>query len=154
MSRAHKVLLALLIVFIAMQFIQPVRNKTNEVQPADLIKHFSVPENVAGILKTSCYNCHSNNTHYPWYANIQPAAWLLAKHINDGKEELNLNEFGNYSQRRQLSKLKSIHNSIKDGSMPLSSYTFIHKAAKLSNESKALILDWTSKTIDSLSSEW
>ena len=134
-----------------MQFIRPARNKTNEVQKADLIKHFSVPVNVAGIIKTSCYDCHSNNTRYPWYTNIQPVGWLLANHIKDGKADLNFNEFANYSQRRQLSKLKATQNSIKDGSMPLSSYTLIHTDAKLSKERKALVLNWISKVIDSLS---
>ena len=151
MSRVKKVLLALLLIFIAMQFIRPAQNKTNKVQEADLIRHFSIPANVAGILKTSCYDCHSNNTRYPWYTNIQPAGWLLAKHIKDGKEDLNFSEFANYSQRRQLSKLKATQNSIKDRSMPLSSYTLIHTDAKLSKESSALILNWTSKVIDSLS---
>ena len=151
MSGARKISLVLLVVFITMQFIRPARNETNEIHEADLIKHLHIPENVAGILKTSCYDCHSNNTRYPWYTNIQPAGWLLAHHIKDGKEDLNFSEFANYSERRQLSKLKATHNSVKDGSMPLSSYTLIHANARLSNESEALILDWTAKTIDSLS---
>ena len=151
MSRTKKIVLAILLVFIAMQFIRPTKNSSNAVQQADMLTHFNVPDSVAGILKTACYDCHSNNTNYPWYANIQPAGWLLAKHIRDGKEELNFNEFASYSQRRQLSKLKSIQNSIKDGSMPLSSYTLIHSDAKLSDKNKALLIDWASKTIDTLS---
>ena len=151
MSRTKKIVLAVLLVFIAMQFIRPAKNRSNAVQQADMLTHFNVPDSVAGILKTACYDCHSNNTNYPWYANIQPAGWLLAKHIKDGKEELNFNEFASYSQRRQLSKLKSIQNSVKDGSMPLASYTLLHSDAKLSDKSKALLINWASKTIDSLS---
>jgi hypothetical protein len=116
-----------------------------------MITPFKTSANVAGVLKTSCYDCHSNNTRYPWYANIQPVGWLLANHVKDGKEELNFNEFTSYSKRRQLSKMKSIQNSIKDGSMPLPAYTVFHNDAKLSEESKASILQWTSKVIDSLS---
>jgi hypothetical protein len=116
MSKAKKILLALLLVFIAMHFVRPARNSSNAVQTADMVQQFNTPANVAGILKTSCYDCHSNNTRYPWYANVQPMGWLLADHIKDGKEELNFNEFTTYSHRRQLSKLKSIQNSIKDGS--------------------------------------
>jgi hypothetical protein len=151
MSRTKKIMFVILLVFIAMQFIRPAHNSSNAVQQADMVTHFNVPANIAGILKSSCYDCHSNNTSYPWYSNIQPVGWLLAKHVNDGKEELNFNQFTTFSQRRQLSKLKSIQNSIKDGSMPLSSYALIHKNAKLSAESKALLIQWTSKTIDSLS---
>jgi hypothetical protein len=146
-----KILLALLLVFIALQFIRPARNISTTVQNADMITQFKTPANVAGVLKTSCYDCHSNNTRYPWYANIQPVGWLLANHIKDGKEELNFNEFTSYSKRRQLSKMKSIHNSIKDGSMPLPAYTILHNDAKLSEESKASILQWTAKVLDSLS---
>ncbi len=151
MSRAKRVLLGLLLVLVAIQLIRPARNKTNEVQNADFIKHFKAPAHVAEILKISCYDCHSNNTQYPWYTNIQPVGWLMANHIKDGKEDLNFNEFGNYPKRRQLSKLKGTENSIKDGSMPLSSYTLIHKNANLSRENRAVILKWTSKIIDSLS---
>lgn len=151
MSRIKKILLALLVVFIAMQFIRPAKNSSNALQQSDMVTNFNVPSNVAGILKTSCFDCHSNNTRYPWYAQIQPAGWLLANHIKEGKAALNFNGFTSYSHRRMLSRLKSVRNSIKDGSMPLSSYTFIHSDAKLSDESEALLLDWTSKTIDSLS---
>jgi hypothetical protein len=153
MSRTRKIMLVILLVFIAMQFMRPERNSSNAVQRADMVRHFNVPANVAGILKTSCYDCHRNNTSYLWYSNIQPVGWLLAKHVNDGKEELNFNQFTTYSHRRQLGKIKSIQNSIRDGSMPLSSYTLIHPDAKFSDESKASILGRTSKTIDSLSKE-
>jgi hypothetical protein len=103
---------------------------------------------VQKILIASCTDCHSNNTRYPWYANIQPVGWLLANHIKQGKAELNFSEFGNYSSRRQASKLKAIRYSVKDGSMPLSSYTFLHQDAKLSKENKALIIEWAAKTRD------
>ena len=150
MSKAKKILLALLVVFIAIQFIRPARNSSKAVQTADVITQFNIPAKVAGVLKTSCYDCHSNNTNYPWYANVQPMAWLLADHIKNGKADLNFNEFGTYSKRRQLSKLKSIVSSIKEGAMPLSSYTLLHQYAKLSKEEQTLVIDWATKTRDSL----
>lgn len=153
MSRTKKIVVILLLVLIAIQFIRPARNSSNKVPQADLLRHYNVPANVAGVLKTACYDCHSNNTRCPWYANIQPVGWLLAYHVREGKEELNFDEFATYSQRRQLSKLKAIGNSIKDGSMPLWSYTLIHTDAKLSKENKALLTNWTNKITDSLSKE-
>jgi hypothetical protein len=81
---------------------------------------------------------------------VQPFGWLLASHIRKGKAELNFNEFGSYSQRRQLSKLNGIANSIKDATMPLNSYAMIHKNARLSKEDKALLIDWATRTKDSL----
>jgi len=108
MSLSSKISLVLLIVLVAMQFIRPPRNRNGQVMPADLTQHFKVPASVESIIKTSCYDCHSNNTEYPWYANIQPMGWLLANHIKNGKAELNFNDFGSYSKRRQLNKLKAI----------------------------------------------
>ena len=151
MRRLKKIFLGLLIGLVLIQFIQPVRNKSNGMLSTDVTKTINVPENVNGILKTACYDCHSNNTNYPWYSRIQPFGWLLAKHIKDGKAKLNFNEFGSYSLRRQISKLNGIGNSIKDGTMPLSSYTLLHKNARLSKEDKDLIVEWAIETKDSLS---
>jgi len=145
-----EILLVLLIVFIAIQFIQPARNTNGRVLPTDISNTVYVPENVQQILKTSCYDCHSNNTNYPWYNYMQPAAWILANHIKHGKKDLNFSDFGSYSMRKQQSKLKAIADQIKDGEMPLSSYTLIHRNARLSKEQKKLIIDWTQNARDSL----
>jgi hypothetical protein len=145
-----KIAIFLAACLLIIQFIQPAHNRSNKLLETDITKAFVIPANVQQVLKTSCYDCHSNNTNYPWYANIQPFGWLLASHIKEGKEELNFNEFGSYSLRRQKSKLKGIENSIRDGSMPLGSYTLMHKEALLSNEEKELLIDWSVKLKDSL----
>ena len=88
------------------------------------------------------YDCHSNNTYYPWYNNIQPVSWIMESHIKKGKKELNFSEFGTYSKRRQKSKIKSIINQIKDDEMPLSSYTLLHRKSILSESDKLLIINW------------
>jgi hypothetical protein len=150
MKWRKKILLALLIVLVVIQFIQPVRNKSSEMLSTDMTKTTNVPGNVQSILRTACYDCHSNNTNYPWYSHIQPFGWLLAKHIKKGKADLNFSEFGSYSVRVQISKLSELANSIKDGTMPLKSYTIIHKNAQLSKEDKALLIDWAARTKDSL----
>jgi hypothetical protein len=114
-------------------------------------KIYTVPDSVVNVLQISCYDCHSNNTHYPWYSFIQPAAWLMASHIKNGKAMLNFSEFGAYSNRKQQSKLQAIINSINDNTMPLNSYIILHKNAKLSAENKRILVDWITKTKDSLS---
>lgn len=150
MRSKRKWILILLVAFVLIQFIQPARNHSGQVLQTDITKMFAIPSNVKTILESACYDCHSNNTRYPWYANIQPGGWWLANHIKEGKEELNFSEFGGYSPRRQISKLRSIGNSIKDGSMPLSSYTFMHKDAKLTKEEQAQLIDWVKTTGNSL----
>lgn len=140
----------LLLVFVAIQFIQPVRNQNGQAVATDITNVYTLPGNVQVLFRKACYDCHSNNTKYPWYASIQPNGWWLASHIRAGKAELNFSEFGAYSIRRQRSKLRAIENSIQDGTMPLASYTLIHEDARLSEEEKATIIDWISETQDSL----
>jgi len=142
MRRTNKWLLMLLIAFAVIQCIQPARNKSGQVLQTDITNMYEVPADVQRVLKSACYDCHSNNTRYPWYSYIQPAGWWLAHHINEGKEELNFSDFGSYSPRRRISKLRSIENSIHDGSMPLSSYTLLHRDARLTEEEKRLIIAW------------
>jgi len=101
-----------------------------------------VPKEVENIIKTSCYDCHSNNTAYPWYNKVQPVAWFLEDHVKHGKEELNFNEWADYSDRRKNSKLKSIISQIEDEEMPLDSYTLIHRDAILSEIEKKEIVKY------------
>jgi hypothetical protein len=118
--------------------------------PTDISKTLIIPPLVDTLLKTSCYDCHSNNTNYPWYANLQPLGWILNKHILKAKMELNFSDFGSYSSRRQRSKLKSIASQVNDNTMPLASYTWLHKNSKFSKEAKALINDWALKSIETI----
>ncbi len=151
MKRFKKIILTLLVIFIALQFVQPARNENGQVMPTDIEKTVSVPANVSRILKTSCYDCHSNNTHYPWYSFIQPGAWLMASHIKDGKDMLNFSQFGDLSNRKQQSKLQGIINQVKDGEMPISSYKIIHTNAVLTPAQKTILINWAASAKDSLS---
>ena len=146
-----KILLGLLSGFIAIQFIQPVQNTSKLILPTDIQKIYDSPGKIVAVLHNSCYDCHSNNTRYPWYSSIQPGAWLMGSHITEGKANLNFSEFGNYSNRKQQSKLQAIVNSINDNTMPINSYLILHRNAKLSAEDKIVLLNWINKIKDSLS---
>lgn len=150
MKILKRVGLALLIALVGIQFIPSRRNQNSEVPSTDILLTYKVPEDVGRLLRTSCYNCHSDNTFYPWYSNIQPVGWFLENHINKGKAELNFSEFGSYSTRKQKSKLKSMVNQIEKDEMPLSSYTFIHHEARLTEESKKKLVDYLMALLDSL----
>ena len=151
MGLSKKILLAVGIALIIIQFIQPVHNTSVRTLATDISKTVSISDSVLALLKITCYDCHSNNTDYPWYSNIQPMGWLMAYHIKRAKNELNFSEFGIYSQRRQLSKLDGIANSIKYDIMPLSSYKLMHENAQLGTFEKRLIYTWAQQSIDSLS---
>lgn len=150
MSLKKKILVGLAIILIGIQFFQPLQNQSGEVKDTHIEKVYAVPQNVKAVLQTSCYDCHSNNTRYPWYSRIQPGAWFMAKHIKEGKEELNFSDFGSYSTRKQRNKYRSMSNQVNDGTMPLNSYTLIHRNAVLSLEEKQVLTKWFDAMADSL----
>ncbi len=132
-----------LIIFLLMQCYQPARNIGYEQYfLSNFTEVYKVPKNIETTLRTSCYDCHSNNTNYPWYSYIQPIRFFMDGHINEGKKELNFNEFGNYSKRKQETKLDRIEKQIKKDEMPLSSYTLIHRNAILTTTQKEDIINW------------
>jgi len=147
------ILTAIAIIFVAIQFKRPSQNKNEQVSATDISKVVNLHDSVRIILQNACYDCHSNNTNYPWYSKIQPVGWYLAKHIARARDDLNFSEFGGYSPRVQLSKLDEITNAIRDNIMPLPSYKMMHKNAKLSTNEKTLLINWTLQSIDSLSAK-
>ena len=151
MNRFKKILLTIPVVFIGIQFIQPAQNKSAGVLTTDISKMVSISDSVQIVLQNACYDCHSNNTIYPWYTNIQPMGWLMACHISQGKEALNFSAFGNYSARKKMNKLTAIANSIRDDLMPLMSYKRMHKTARLTKGEKELIDNWIQQSKDILS---
>lgn len=150
MSLKKKIILGLAVILIGMQFFQPLRNQSDEVTASHIERVYAVPQNVKAILTQSCYDCHSNNTRYPWYSRIQPGAWYMARHIKKGKEELNFSTFGEYSARKQRNKFRAMAGQVKDGEMPLSSYTLIHRNAVLSQDDKQVLINWFGTMEDSI----
>lgn len=142
------------IIFLLMQLYQPDRTiNYGPVPDTDFMNTYAVPAKVGTILKTSCYDCHSNNTNYPWYSNIQPVRMLMDSHIKEGKENLNFSEWGNYSLRKQGNKLNEISKQIKEGEMPLTSYTLIHRNAILTSVQKEEVVHWIDKMKENFSSK-
>lgn len=137
-----KILIGLLIVLVVIQFVRPEKNTSGTVGANDIRVSNPVPANVLSVLKRACFDCHSNNTNYPWYANIQPVGWWLQNHINEGKEELNFSEFGTYSAKKAAHKLEETAEMVEEKEMPLESYTWIHKNAKLTQDEIKLVADW------------
>lgn len=137
-----KILLILIAIFVIIQFIRPTRNVSNTVSANDISKQYTVPADVQNILKVSCNDCHSNNTKYPWYTNIQPVGWWMQRHVDDGKKEIDFSEFATYTAKRQHHKMEEVIEQIKKDHMPLDSYLWIHKDAKLSQQQKETLVNW------------
>lgn len=148
-----RVLIVLLVLFVVMQAFRTPKNNSNDTSK-DISKTYPVPEDVKTILAKACNDCHSNNTNYPWYNAIQPVSWWLGDHIKDGKRHLNFNEFDSYRIARQYKKLEECIEQVKEGEMPLPSYTIIHKEAILTDAEKKSLYDWCDAIRDSIKAKY
>ena len=144
MKKALKIIAIVLVVaFIVIQFIRPDFTNPPVNQAETLYSTMEVPENVKTILNRSCSDCHSNETKFPWYSKIQPSAWFLADHIKDGRRELNLSVWNTYEPRRKRKKLAEICEQVQEKEMPLPSYLWIHRDAKMSEADIKTLCDWS-----------
>ncbi len=146
MNKKQKILILVVSVLIIIQFIRPDKNLGIADNENDITHSVAISPEIKNILVTSCYDCHSNHTQYPWYATIQPIAGWLAHHVEEGKNELNFSEFKTYKLRRKNHKLKEISEQVKEGEMPMSSYILIHAGAKLTEEQKNKLIIWAEES--------
>jgi hypothetical protein len=137
-----KILLIVIAILVIIQFFHPKKNLGPSPSPNAIAAAYATPDSVQQVLAVACYDCHSNNTRYPWYNNVQPVAWWLNGHVQDGKKELNFDEFKTFTPRRQYNKMKELIHEIRDDGMPLDSYTLIHKDALLSPAQKDMLISW------------
>ena len=142
MSVRKKVLLGLLVVFFLIQFIRPEKNVSAAPVPNDLFANYQAPDSVERLVKTACYDCHSNNTVYPWYGEVQPVAWWLNDHVQEGKNELNFNEFATYAPKKGDHKLEEVIEMVEKEEMPLKSYSLIHRNARLTDAQRGALTVW------------
>jgi hypothetical protein len=149
-----KIFLLLIVILIGIQFIRPEKNLSTHVFATDISNVYATPQSVSVILKKACRDCHSNNTVYPWYAEVQPVGLWLNNHVHEGKRELNLNEFGSYPVARQYKKLDDMIDEVREGEMPIGSYALIHTDARLTDEEKQTFIRWCEDTRDTIRSKY
>ena len=135
-------MIAILAIIIILQFVGPSRPENYDSSPADLIATEQLEEEVATLLRNACYDCHSMESKYPWYANIAPVKWMIYDHIYEGREELNFSEWANLEKRAKIRKLKDIAEEVEEGEMPMESYVKMHAEANLTDEQRAMIVEW------------
>lgn len=144
-------LIVLVCLFILIQLKRPAR--TNP--PIDLSQTIEartqMSPQVAAIVDRACRDCHSNRTEWPWYTNVAPVSWWITDHVNEGRKNMNISEWGKLASDRQDKKLRQICDEVEDGAMPLSSYLPMHPKAKLSEQDKKTLCDWTSAERERLS---
>lgn len=148
-----KVALILIAALAAIQLIRPEKNLSATVPKTDFLALHPPPAEVKHLLQVGCYDCHSDHTRYPWYAEVQPLGWWLAQHVRDGKRELNLSSFGELSRKRQAAKIEEMVDVIARRDMPLKSYTLTHRDAAYSEAQIKQINDWLEKVRDQVAPE-
>ena len=137
-----KISIGIVILLVLIQFIPIKRNERLADESFDISYYYNLPKGseVSNILKTSCYDCHSNNTSSPWYSKIAPVSWYLANHVNGGKKQLNFSEWKYLDEAKREHKIEEVIEIIQDDEMPLTSYTLLHQDAKLTVEEKENLL--------------
>lgn len=137
-----KISIGLIALLVIIQFFRIDKINPAIIEENDFIIIANPPENVAKIIKTSCYDCHSNETKYPWYTNFAPLSWWIKHHIDEGRDELNFSEWGTYKEKRKNHKIEECIELIDEDEMPLSSYLITHSDAKLTDDDKRSLLEW------------
>ena len=130
-------ILIILIVLLGISQVIPV-TRSNPPATSEIV----VPVEVRTLLKRACYDCHSNETKWPWYSRIAPISWLIAHDVNDGRRHLNFSRWGELSTRQQGKKLKDIAKAIEEREMPPFYYLPVHPKARLSDQENTLLRDW------------
>jgi hypothetical protein len=131
-------------IFIAAQFFQPDRDRPVPLSETDLLK-IEMGDSLVGIISSGCYDCHSNQTEYPWYAYVVPLAHMINRHVQDGKKALNFSLWEGYSRSQKVAHLSEICEVVAENEMPLRMYRFLHKEARLDDPHKELICTWSER---------
>ena len=137
-----KILVILLVAFILIQFFPIDKNNPAPTPQMDFLTIKNTPESTAKLIRNGCYDCHSNESKYPWYSNFQPVAWFLKDHIDEGRRKLNFSTFATYEPKRQAHKLAEAIEQIEKGEMPLDSYIIAHSEAKFSEAQKQEVIQY------------
>jgi hypothetical protein len=122
--------------FVAMQAVRPVH--TNPPGTAELV----TPPAVRSVLRKACFDCHSNETTWPWYSQVAPMSWLVARDVTEGRHELNFSTWGDLPAARKVKKLRKIAEEVEDGDMPMAIYPVLHPDARLSEAERRTIVEW------------
>lgn len=144
----------LLIALIVIQFFRPAKNLEKGISANHISSKYPIPADVDSILDKACYDCHSNNSRYPWYYNIQPVGIWMDDHIKEGKRGLNFSEYTNKRLRYQYHKMEEVIELVEEGGMPIDSYTWTHKDAILTTEERSKLVNWAQTIMDTLEAKY
>ena len=150
MKKGKAFWLIIFFLFVIIQFVPAGKPDTIPENENDLIYNNHIPESIVNILKTSCYDCHSNETSFPWYSHVAPVSWLVNRDVIKGREELNFSEWESQSKMDKAKNIDKIINEVKGGKMPMRIYILMHSEAKLNEDARQHFADWADNYAESL----
>ena len=150
MKKGKAFWLIIFFLFVIIQFVPAGKPDTIPENENDLIYNNHIPESIVNILKTSCYDCHSNETSFPWYSHVAPVSWLINRDVIKGREELNFSEWESQSKMDKAKNIDKIINEVKGGKMPMRIYILMHSEAKLNEDARQHFADWADNYAESL----
>ena len=146
----RKILIIAVVLFVIIQFIPTGRPDNNPVPGKDILEIEDVPDEVATLLKTACYDCHSQQVTYPWYSYVAPVSFLVARDVREGREHLDFGHWGDLSKRKRIKALDDISETMESGEMPMKIYPIMHPEAKLTDAQREVIMSWCESCADKL----
>ena len=144
----RRLLVLLLVLFIAIQFIRPDTNNPEYNPKMDMLVLMDPPEEVSNVIRNACYDCHSHQTVYPWYGQVAPASWMVSHHVKEGREHLNFSNWGFLYEEEQEDAMEEMGEEVREGEMPLPGYSLVHPEARLSDHEKKLVANWANQYED------
>lgn len=145
MKLLKKIGLILLVIFVVAQFFSPEKNLGNTEDLTAFLNETKPSTEVKAILETTCFDCHSSNTNYPWYNTITPVNFWLDSHVKDGKKHLDFSKWSDYSVKKKDHKFEELAEEVEEKKMPLPSYTWTHGDANLTDAQIKAIVDWVNQ---------
>ncbi|OEK01406.1 hypothetical protein BFP97_07685 [Roseivirga sp. 4D4] len=144
---------AVLVSLVVIQFIKRPERISEPANDDDIINALEIEGPIASLLKSACYDCHSDQPRYPWYASVAPVSWRIAEHIEHGRDELNFSKWATYSARRRDHKLEEMIEEVEEGHMPLPSYVRMHSDARLNTEQITSLKTWINTEREKIAAE-
>jgi hypothetical protein len=142
MKWLKRIVIALVVILVVIQVIRPAHSNPPVDAKRTIFATGKVPPDVHAIIDRSCNDCHTHTVVWPWYSNVAPASWLVAKDVRDGRKQLDLSTWGTSTPRRQAHKLEELCDQVKQGDMPPKYYLWMHSGAKLSDGDRGRLCDW------------
>ena len=142
-ARVKKVIFALAVFLIAIQFAQPKRTNPPIIPSKALAAHVQVPEEVQSILMRACGNCHSNQTVWPWYSQIAPLSWVITDDVNQGRRHMNFQDWRARIRKQASDPPLDICKEAREKGMPPFTYRMVHKDARLTPQEIDALCSWS-----------